>query len=410
MKIVIPSLLGVEAVISREIQDLGYAKDNIEVRDGLVSLSVDETLEAVSEAVARLNINLRTGERVQLEIDSFTAKTFDELFDEVREVPWEAWIPEGWAFIVRGYSRKSELFGIPACQRTVKKGIVERLAATRGYTSDETIPEDPNLGTIRIQFSIMSDIVQLLIDTSGESLHKRGYRPNSNLAPLKETLAAAMLKIMRWEPFSDEALLDPFCGSGTIPIEAAMMAASMPPGINRRFTGEYWPVLDTEAFARAREEGRELMDVGSIDEPFIFASDVDMEAIDIATENAERAGIRSFISFSRRDVANIGGRDWMHAHPDFNRCLILGNPPYGERMGDIESVTKIHHHLAENYLPNGNLVPGIRLGIITAADHFESDMGRPADRRRKLYNGMKRCYFYQFYRHHSRGKNKRKRG
>ena len=323
MKIIIPSLLGVETVISREVQDLGYPKEQIEVRDGLVSLNVEETFEAVSEAVARLNINLRTGERVQLEIDSFDAKTFDELYDAVRDVPWESWIPDGWAFIVRGYSRKSELFGIPACQRTVKKGIVERLASVRGYASHEHIPEDPALGTIRIQFSIMSDVVSLLIDTSGESLHKRGYRPNSNLAPLKETLAAAMLKIMRWEPFSDEALLDPFCGSGTIPIEAAMIAASMPAGLNRRFTGEDWPVLESEAFARAREEGRDLMDVEAIDEPFIFASDIDMAAIDIATENAERAGIRSFISFSRRDVANIGGRDWLHAHPDFDRCLIL---------------------------------------------------------------------------------------
>lgn len=399
MKIAIPSLLGIESVISAELQEMGYTKEQISVRDGVVYLTVDETLEAVSEAVARLNLNLRTGERVQLEIETFPARTFDELFDRIREVPWEEWIPSGWAFIIRGYSRKSELFGVPSIQRTIKKGIVERLGKRRGTAVGGVVPEDPDIGVIRLQFSILSDEVHLLIDTSGDSLHKRGYRPVSNAAPLKETLAAAMLKIMRWEPFSDEALLDPFCGSGTIAIEAAMMAADMPPGLNRRFAGEQWPVLDLRAFELAREAGREQMDASAPDEPFIFASDIDKDTLGIAVENANRAGVRPFISFSRRDIANINGRDWLNSHPDFDRCLILGNPPYGERMSDAETVAEIHRIMGDHFLPNGHLIYGLRLGVITADADFERDLGCPADRRRKLYNGMIKCCLYQYYRH-----------
>lgn len=399
MKIAIPSLLGVESIISGELQDLGYEKDQIEVHDGLVYLIVEERLEPISEAVARLNINLRVGERVQLEIADFEARTFDELYDGIREIQWEEWIPNGWAFIVKGYSRKSDLFGVPACQRTIKKGIVERLSAVRGTIAGGVVPEDPDKGLLRIQFSIIENTVHLLVDTSGASLHKRGYRPRSNEAPLKETLAAAMLKIMRWEPFSDEMLLDPFCGSGTIAIEAAMMAASMPPGLNRRFEGEIWPVLDTTAFARAREEGQAMMDSDAPDESFIFASDIDRNTVSLAIENAERAGVRSFISFARRDIRNVNGREWMAAHPDFPRCLVLGNPPYGERMSNEEEVASIHKVLGENFLPYGNLFSGLRLGIITAAENFEEEVGKVADKRRKLYNGMIRCYLYQYYRH-----------
>lgn len=399
MNIVIPSLLGVEAIISKELQEMGYSKSRIRVQDGLVFLEVDDTGEALSDAVARLNINLRTGERVQIEAGAAKATTFDELYEITKEMDWENWLPEGWFIHVKGYSRKSALFGVPAIQRTVKKGIVERLAAKRGYAAGATIPEDADQGVIRIQFSIINDVVHFLVDTSGESLHKRGYRPVSNAAPLKETLAAAMLKIMLWEPFSDEALLDPFCGSGTIAIEAAMLAANVPPGLNRRFSAEDYPFIDTGAFGRVREEGRDLMDIAAPDRPFIFASDVDKDAIAMAVENASRANVRDFISFSRRDANRVSGRDWLNTHPDFRRCLVLGNPPYGERMGSDDEVAGIHKALGENFFNNGSLLYGIRLGIITAAEDFESELGVKADRRRKLYNGMIKCQFYQYYRH-----------
>ncbi len=399
MNIVIPSLLGVEAIISRELQEMGYDKNRITVYDGQVYLEVDDTGEALSDAVANINLNLRTGERVQIEAGVFPAKTFDELYDGVRELDWENWIPEGWAIHVRGYSRKSELFGIPACQRTIKKGIVERLLSRRGNSIGGVVPEDPDLGIMRIQFSILQDVVHFLVDTSGESLHKRGYRPVSNFAPLKETLAAAMLKIMLWEPFSDEALLDPFCGSGTIPIEAAMLAANVPPGLNRRFAAEQYPFLDTSAFERAREKGRDEMDTAAPDNPFIFASDIDKDAIALAVENATSVNVREFISFSRRDANRISGRDWLSSHPEFKRCLIIGNPPYGERMGDEEEVSAIHKALGENFFTNGGLQFGVRLGIITSNEGFESEIGVRADRRRKLYNGMIKCQFYQYYRH-----------
>ena len=354
-----------------------------------------------------MNLNLRTGERVQIEAGAFPARTFDELFDGVRELDWENWIPEGWCIHVKGYSRKSELFGIPACQRTIKKGIIERLAKKMGLSADGVVPEDPELGIMRIQFSIVENVVHFLVDTSGESLHKRGYRPRANAAPLKETLAAAMLKIMLWEPFSDEALLDPFCGSGTIPIEAAMMAAGIPPGLNRRFAAEFYPFLDTTAFDRAREEGRALMDTHAPDMPFIFASDVDREAVALAVDNAARADVRDFISFSRRDAKHISGRDWLNSHPEFRRCLVLGNPPYGERMGDEEEVESIHQALSDNFFTNGSLQFGVRLGIITSDESFENTVGIRADRRRKLYNGMIKCQFYQYYRHPRRNSARR---
>ncbi len=399
MRIAIPSLLGIEALIAEELGELGYQKEQIEVKDGMVYLTVEDSQVAVSTAIARLNINLRCAERVQLEVSSFVAKDFDTLFDEIRAIEWEAWIPEDWAFIIKGYSRKSALYGVPGIQRTIKKGIAERLAKHRGLAADGQVTEDPSQGTVRLQFSIMSDTVCLMIDTSGDGLHKRGYRLEHVEAPLKETIAAAMIRLVRWEPFSDEAFLDPFCGSGTLAIEAALLAAGIPAGINRRFDGEYWPVLDTQAFAEAREEGRSGIDAVAPDDPFIFASDIDKQAVAIAANNAERAGIRSFISFSRRDAANIAGRDWINMHPEFDRCIVIGNPPYGERIGSAEEVAAIHRALGENFLPGGHLLRGFRLAMITASETFEQEINCTADRRRKLYNGMIKCCFYQYYRH-----------
>ena len=257
MKVVLTTLFGIEALTADELTGLGYPREQLTISDGQVRLDPGDEPGSFSQtalAIARLNVRIRTAERVLVELASYPAADFDTLFDSARSLPWEDWIAPGAAFTVNGYSRKSALFGIPACQSLIKKAIVSRLLAARGQSPDSRLAEDPSVGLLRIQFGIVSDQVSMMVDTSGEGLHKRGYRPLQHEAPIKETLAAAMLMVSRFAPFSDEAVVDPCCGSGTIPIEAALLAFGIAPGLNRPFAGEHWPIVGAQPFRQAREE------------------------------------------------------------------------------------------------------------------------------------------------------------
>lgn len=403
MKVIMTTLFGIEAVTARELVDLGYAREQVQVSDGQLSLDTGPDLAEAALAVARLNINLATAERVLLQLATFKAESFDELFDRTGEQPWEDWIPVDFAFHIKGYSRKSKLFGVPACQSLVKKAIVQRLLAARGLAPDSQLVEDRQLGLVRIQFSIIADQVTLMVDTSGEGLHKRGYRPLRSQAPIKETLAAAIIRLARFRPFSPEALLDPMCGSGTFPIEAALMAAGIAPGLNREFAAENWPPIGPDPFARAREEASGKIDREAPDQPFIFASDLSAKEMANARQNAQTAGVDAWISFSRRDAASWAGPQ-LARRTGTERQLVICNPPYGERMLDERQANALYRMLGEVFLDKGRPRPDVRFFMITPYEGLEELLGQPATRRRKLYNGMIKCTLYQYFGQRSKKK------
>lgn len=395
MKIIITALFGLESLVSEDLVQIGYSKDRITVSDGMISLDVPS--EKLPEAVARVNLWVRTGERVFVELTNFPAKTFDELFDGISQIAWENFIPSDYAFHINGYSRKSELFGISACQSICKKSIVKRLLSARNMQPGDTIAEDERRGLLKIQFGIVADQVSVMIDTSGESLHKRGYRPLSNIAPIKETLAAGLVRLSRYRPFGEEALVDPFCGSGTIVIEAALSAFSIAPGLNRPFAAENWPVIGKAAFSRAREEALDMQDHDIPDDIYFFGSDLDKAAVETAIRNSHAAGIEKVVRFKQAnafDQTPEALRDWT----GLPRQLVICNPPYGERLLSIEEAKKIYEGIARTYLDaEGNCRKGIRLSVISPDDTFEHAVGRPADKRRKLYNGNIKCQMYHYY-------------
>lgn len=397
MKVVVTALFGVESVVADELVALGYPRDQITVSDAQIVLDPGSQAEAAI-ALARANVWLRTGERVLASLGSFTACDFDTLFDQTKALTWEEWIPRGAEFIVNGYSRKSTLFGIPSCQRIIKKAIVGRLLRASGLPEDATLPENPSAGSVRIQFSIVADEVTFMVDTSGDGLHKRGYRPLRHEAPIRETLAAAMLSLSRYQPQSDEVLFDPFCGSGTFPIEAAMIATRMAPGRARRFAGEDWPLVGQTAFARAREEARDLYQAPGRDLPFIFGTDIAPAAIRIASENAARAGVAELIRFETAD-AMILSTDRMRTLTGHDRFLVVGNPPYGERMLDLQQANDLIVGIGKTFFEQGKARRDLRLSFISPEDGFERLIGGPADKRRKLYNGMIKCTMYHYFKH-----------
>ena len=277
-----------------------------------------------------------------------------------------------------------------------EKAIVSRLLTARGLAPDSRLPEDPAIGLVRVQFGIVADQVSIMVDTSGDGLHKRGYRPLQHEAPIKETLAAAMIMVSRFEPFSDEAFVDPCCGSGTLPIEAALMAFGIAPGLNRPFAGEHWPVIGPEPFRLAREEAMARMDLTPPEMPFIFGSDISPQAVEIARTNAKRAGVESLVRFRTADMTRLNPaelRQWT-GHP---RQLIVCNPPYGERLLDLEQAEALYESIGANFLDNGMARPGIRLSVITPHEQFEKIAGGYADKRRKLYNGMIRCTLFHYF-------------
>ena len=393
MKVVVTCLFGLESLVREDIISLGYPPEAIVVSDGLVSLEVTDA--EIPRAVARLNLWVSTGERVLLEITDFAAVTFDELFDGMAELPWEDFIPQDCAFHVNGYSRKSALFGISACQSIGKKAIVQRLLPRRG--NRENLEEDEKIGLVKIHLGIVEDRVHVRIDTSGEGLHKRGYRPLSNVAPIRETLAAGLVRLSRYRPWGVESLFDPFCGSGTIVIEAARAAVGIAPGVARHFSAEKWPVVGADIFEKERVAARENVGEPPSDKIFFYGSDIDPHAVEIAVRNAKSAGVEKCARFSQCDAIRQTPEK-MEDCTGLSRTLVLCNPPYGERLLTPEKAEEIYRNIGKIYLTDrGKCRKGIRLSVISPDESFEKAIGCKADKRRKLYNGNIKCQMYHFF-------------
>lgn len=368
-EIIAPCHFGLESVLKREIYDLGY--EIIKVEDGRV------TFEGDAEAICRANIFLRTAERVLLKAGEFQAETFEELFEGIRAIAWENYIPkDGRFWVAKASSIKSKLFSPSDIQSIVKKAMVERMKQTY---HEEWFPETGADYPLRI--FLMKDRVTVALDTTGDSLHKRGYRTMAGKAPITETLAAALLLLTPWK--RDRILVDPFCGSGTFLIEAAMMAANIAPGMRRSFTAEQWTNLTPrQLWQESREEAEELVDDGI--QTDIQGYDADGEIVKVARENAKRAGVSHLIHFQQRPVSELN-------HPKKYGFLIT-NPPYGERMEEKETLPKIYRELGKAM---GRL-DCWSVYLITSYEDAEREIGRKADKNRKIYNGMLKTYFYQY--------------
>ncbi|MDO5732715.1 MAG: class I SAM-dependent RNA methyltransferase [Eubacteriales bacterium] len=293
---------------------------------------------------------------------------------------------------------KSQIYGETAASQIAKKAIAQRLLKAYGDVGQRYLPEDKALGRFKVQLAFRDDRLQLRLDCTGAALHKRGYRQLAGPAPLRETLAASFLSLMRFKPFSDELLWDPCCGSGTIAIEAAMIAANMAPGLRRRFACEVFPFFSTKAIVEARNRAKQELDLEAPEQPFIFASDIDPELLDLASENAKKFGLENFIRFFRSDFCRP--YDSVPRILDqAERCLIISNPPYGLRISDQRSVRELHYAFRKRCFNSDGLKPSYRLGLITSSKDLEEDLAQPADKRRKLYNGMIEACFYQWFKH-----------
>lgn len=369
MEWIVPCHFGLESVLKREIQNLGY--EIVQVEDGRVTFS------GGIEAACRANIFLRTAERVLLKVGSFRAETFDELFEKTKGLPWEEFIPEDGKFwVAKAASVKSRLFSPSDIQSIMKKAMVERLKSKYRI---QWFPETGASYPVRV--FLMKDIVTVGIDTTGVSLHKRGYRPVAGKAPIAENLAAALIMLTPWR--KDRILVDPFCGSGTFPIEAAMMAANMAPGMNRSFMAEDWDgLIEKKNWYDAVNEAHDLMD-DSV-ETDIQGYDADPEVLRAARKNAEAAGVGHLIHFQQREVKDL-------SHPK-KYGFIITNPPYGERLEEKATLPRIYREFGEAYAR----LDSWSAYMITSYEDAERYFGRKADRNRKIYNGMIRTYFYQF--------------
>lgn len=368
-ELIAPCHFGMEAVLKREIVDLGY--DVTEVTDGRVTFLGD------AEALCRGNIFLRTAERILLKVGVFHAETFEELFQGTKALPWEEYIPvDGRFWVAKAGSVKSRLFSPSDIQSVMKKAMVERL---KGIYHTNWFNEEGSSYPVRV--FLLKDEVTVGLDTTGESLHKRGYRKLTAKAPIAENLAAALILLTPWN--RDRILVDPFCGSGTIPIEAALMAANMAPGMNRRFTAMDWKeIVPGQIWKDAFEEAQEMVrPVADID---IQGYDIDEKMVATARENAKLAGVEHMIHFQRRDVAQL-------SHPKKYGFLIT-NPPYGERLEEKASLPALYRILGERFA----LLDTWSLYLITSYEQAEKEIGRRADKNRKIYNGMLKTYYYQF--------------
>ncbi|MCG7343068.1 class I SAM-dependent RNA methyltransferase [Sporosarcina sp. ACRSL] len=367
-KLVATSAMGLESIVADEVKELGF---ETKTDNGKIYFEGDET------AIAKTNMWLRVADRVRIIVGEFTATTFDELFEQTKSLPWEQYLPVDAKFPVAGKSVKSTLYSTPDCQAIVKKAIVERLKSAYGRIGflDETGP------LFKLEVSILKDKVTLTIDSSGAGLHKRGYRVGQGEAPLKETMAAALVKLTRWNP--DRPFVDPFCGSGTIAIEAAMIGQQIAPGYNRDFSSEQWPWLKQSIWDRIREEAEDL---ANYDQPLdITGFDVDPRMIKVAQQNAVEAGFMDLIHFEQRDVRNL-------TVEGLNGVLV-GNPPYGERLGEIEEaeeLARVIGHIMERY-------PSWSVYMLSSLENFETMYGRKATKKRKLFNGFIRTDFYQYW-------------
>lgn len=368
-ELIVPCHFGLESVLKREIIDLGY--DISKVEDGKVFFEGD------AEAICRANIWLRTAERVLLKTGEFQAVTFDELFEEIRKIPWEKYIPsDGKFWVTKANSINSKLFSSSDIQSIAKKAIVERLKSVYHV---EWFQENGNEYPIRV--SILKDKVTICLDTTGNSLHKRGYRPAAGKAPISETLAAALILLTPWR--KDRILVDPFCGSGTFVIEAAMIAANIAPGVKRHFTAEKWTnIIPQKEWKEIRDEAveSENLDI-AVD---IQGYDIDGDIIKVARENARMAGVEDLIHLQQRPVDKL-------RHPK-KYGFIITNPPYGERLEDKKDLPEIYGAFGRQFKE----LDSWSAYIITSYEDTEKYMGRKADKNRKIYNGMLKTYFYQF--------------
>ncbi|MGN0645819.1 MAG: class I SAM-dependent RNA methyltransferase [Mogibacterium kristiansenii] len=380
LELIATATFGLEAVVKREIQNLGYTV--IRTEDGRVTYQGDE------RAIVRSNLWLRTADRVYLRIGELDAKTFEELFQQIKGLPWEKWIPVDGAFPVVGTSVKSTLHSVPSCQSIIKKAIVSRLSDF--YCVDRF---EESGAEYRVRFSILKDHVTVMLDTSGSGLHKRGYRVRDVAAPMKETLAAALVQLSYWkdgamrpEKYRNDPprmLVDTCCGSGTILIEAAMMARNIAPGLNRSFAAMKWDWIPESLWKEERKKAFQEVDYDG--ELLIKGFDIDERAVEAARENAEEAGVGDDIRISKMDMKKFRAEE--------DHGIIITNPPYGERIGDDEKIQKIYRKLAD-ILENR---PTWSLFLITTDKKLEESLGRKADRRRKLYNGRLETQYYQFH-------------
>lgn len=368
-ELIAPCHFGMEAVLKREVLDLGYEISQVE--DGRVTFLGD------AEAVCRANVFLRTAERVLLKAGSFHAESFEELFQNTKSILWEELIPrDGKFWVAKASSIKSKLFSPSDIQRIMKKAMVERMKQAYGL---QTFPETGSSYPLRV--FLYKDEVTIGIDTSGDSLHKRGYRTLSSKAPITETLAAALILLTPWK--GDRILVDPFCGSGTFPIEAAMMAANMAPGMNRSFLAENWGnLIPHKCWYEAIDEANELVNTDiQVD---IQGYDLDGEVVKAARSNAEAAGVEKLIHFQQRPLSAL-------SHPKKYGFLIT-NPPYGERIEEKENLPELYREIGERF----RALDSWSAYIITAYEDAEKYIGRKADKNRKIYNGMIKTYYYQF--------------
>lgn len=367
--LLVPCHFGLEAVLKREIYDLGYEITKVE--DGRVTFEGDE------EAICRANIFLRTAERVMIQVGRFKATTFEELFQGIKNLPWEEYIPEDGKFWVKKASSiNSKLFSPSDIQSIAKKAMVERM---KQKYHKEWFKEDGAAYPVRI--FLLKDEVTVALDTSGDSLHKRGYRTMTSKAPLTETLAASLIMLTPWR--KDRILVDPFCGSGTFPIEAAMIAANIAPGMNRDFTAEEWTnLIDRKLWYECVKEAEDMIDTTvKVD---IQGYDIDGDVIKAARENAKRAGVEHMINFQQRAVADL-------SHPK-KYGFIITNPPYGERLEDKADLPELYTQIGQAY----QRLDSWSMFLITSYTETEKYIGRKADKNRKIYNGMLKTYFYQF--------------
>ncbi|MBQ3055538.1 MAG: class I SAM-dependent RNA methyltransferase [Oscillospiraceae bacterium] len=363
----VPCLFGLEGIVGNELRRLNVS--DVAPENGRVHFC------GTMEDLVRANLWVRSGERVLVRLGTFRADTFDALFEGTKALPWERWIPKDGAFPVKGHSLQSKLFSIPDCQKIVKKAIVERLKATYHVN---WLEETGSKYTV--QFSIMKDEAVLYLDTSGAGLHKRGYRANANEAPLRETLAAAMVTLSKYR--GREYFCDPFCGSGTILIEAAMIAQNRAPGLYRNFAAESWACVPQQMWDQARAEAKEKIFRRDFT---LWGGDVDDRALSTARSNARKAGVAQYIRFEHADAKMF--------HPEQESGIIVCNPPYGERMLDLKQTEQLYREFGATMKQN----PGYQLYLISSHAEFERFYGKRAAKRRKLYNGMIKCEFYQYY-------------
>lgn len=368
LELIATSPMGLEAVVARELKDLGY--QDLTVENGRVTFTGEE------KDICRTNLWLRTAGRILIKMGEFEALTFDELFEGTKALSWPDWIPENGEFPVEGRSHKSQLSSVPACQGIVKKAVVEKM---KEQYHNEWFPEEGARYVIEI--TLLNDIATLTLDTSGESLYKRGYRKVAAEAPLKESMAAAMILLSRWRP--ERPLYDPFCGSGTIPIEAAMIGWNIAPGLRRSFAAESWPRVPEKLWLEAKEEAYDLL---RDDIPLqITGSDIDGAAVEIALAAAKSAGLAKEITFKVLPVAKV--------RPEGEYGCIITNPPYGERIGELDEVEQVIRQLGQVHKKLGTWSSF----VLNPIPNFEHLFAAKASKKRKLYNGRIECNLFQYF-------------